>query len=485
MRRLGTIAVLLAVGCEPAPEGAGGAGAARSPIVGGAVELGDPEVFMLFQRYDNGHESGCTGTLIGRRSIITAAHCVDPRIGNGTSMEIWVTNQTYANQATSTELIRATELRMHPSWDPSVGLEHDVAMLLLESAPVAVTPKPWSSDRLDELGGRPLRAVGYGANEPPNSGGGVKRSADLTFRQLTTTHIIIGDQSKTGICRGDSGGPSFHTFPNGAERLVGVHSFTLNQQCTDGADVRLDYPSYAAFVKAWLEEKEVPTCEEDRRCVLGCVPVDQDCACAADGLCGAECLDLSKDPDCPKDCVADGVCSLQECPTPDVDCVPEGEPCGAPLRCASRVCVGDAQHAAPYCSRPCEVSSDCPGGMECPFGAEACRYVQLPTVEPGAPCTEGESLCAEGAICTGPEAGSTFCRRPCVTHAECPEDAACVSGHDGRLHCAEPPPEEPGSAKAESPRVGCAAAQNGLGVALLLMVAALGKPRGRLGARER
>src|SRR5918996_3404101 len=63
-----------------------------SAIVGGTTDLADPEVFMLELQFSNGLRSGCSATLIGERTLVTAAHCVDPRVAGATDVSIRATN---------------------------------------------------------------------------------------------------------------------------------------------------------------------------------------------------------------------------------------------------------------------------------------------------------------------------------------------------------------------------------------------------------
>src|SRR5262249_24253416 len=142
-----------------------------------------------------------------------------------------------------------------------------------------IAPKPWNTATIDALHGAPLRAVGYGATTggANPSGAGVKHQVNLTFVQIAAAQFELGDMTSHGICHGDSGGPSFHTFPDGIERVVGVHSFTIDQNCLDGADSRTDY--FRSFIDTWMAQNETRTCAIDGLCKQGCTPVDQDCAC--------------------------------------------------------------------------------------------------------------------------------------------------------------------------------------------------------------
>ncbi len=402
----------------------------RDAIVGGAVSNGDPEVFMLSMQYGGGQGSNCTATLIGPRTLLTAAHCVDPRVGGATSISIWATHLTNTFSAGNNDYIKVVETRIHPGWNPNAGLSNDIALALLERRPTGISPKPWNQASVSSFKGKPLRAVGYGTTGSGN-GSGVKRTVDLTFRAVNGSHIFMGDQVGRGICHGDSGGPSFHTFPDGVERVVGVHSYTTTaEKCVDGADVRVD--AYAQFINEWISSKEGAQCYHDGLCKAGCAPVDPDCACVGDGQCTAACQFPGEDPDCPRDCGDNGVCSTQTCPTPDPDCTPFGSTCTDATQCQGRQCVNDPQHPRRYCSSSCTSASDCPSGMACERGV--CQWEQLPTASVGEACVVGGTYCMSGSVCAGAD-GATTCQKPCELTSDCPNKYVCKKSGSGQSYC--------------------------------------------------
>lgn len=430
----------------------------KLPIVGGTVDNGDPEAFMLVMQYSNGTGSGCTGTLIGDRTIATAAHCVDPRMGQSTSVQIWVSNKTYPNDTGWTPVV---ETRMHPGWNPTASLDHDIALMYLQSAPNA-PKKPWNDVSLPNSVGKTVRAIGYGITSKDGSDSGTKRHVDLTVQQMDSTHMYIGDGATEGICHGDSGGPTFMNV-GGVEKLVAIHSYDANGSCTLGGVIRTD--TYKTFINNWLAEKEGPQCGNDGKCNMGCNPFDADCYCLADNVCDTRCPSLLQDPDCPKDCVANNVCATQTCPTKDVDCVDVGDPCTNELQCQARVCTNDPQHQTFYCSRPCTETAECPAGMTCDNTVQMCRYPQLPEAAPRQSCTIGQTLCTGGSVCTGPLNGATTCQQPCATDADCGGAATCENGQGGLKYCVLPRPSPIFYARAkveqEKAAPGCAAVGGG------------------------
>lgn len=415
-------------------------------------------------------QAGCTATLIASRTLLTAAHCVDVRMGPAGAnqrVEIYATNYTDPDAAPQSAWYQLTKTRIHPNWNPnSQSLGADVAVALLDRAP-PVTPKGWNgSTDISGYNGRPVRSVGYGrtvGGSGPDNSPTRKRQVALNFilpgqnsGYYSPALFYVGDQQAKGICQGDSGGPTFHTFSDGVERVVGVHSFTAGEACTLGGASRTDY--YASFVNAWLAQEEGPQCTRDGQCKNGCAPVDPDCVCVADNTCSGQCVNPDWDPDCPPNCGQNDICQPVGCPSPDPDCVAVGGACATADVCTEKVCTVDQQHPDAYCSRNCQQGGDCPAGMECASGT--CNYIQLPEAAFSEVCAEGISVCGAGMTCNRTAAqASSRCLPSCETSANCLGGAPCVDGLKGKM-CDLPPldPVVLPAAPRELPAAGCAAA---------------------------
>ncbi len=401
----------------------------REAIVGGTPTTGDENVYLLMIRGNNGQGSLCTATLIAPRTLLTAAHCADPAILGATAVTILASNvSTQSEVRYGVNTVRVQETRIHPRWAPAIGLTGDLALLLLET-PQAVAPKPWNAESLDGLGGAPVRALGYGTIGS-SLGSGIKRTVDLTIRQLSADLISLGNSIDKGICHGDSGGPTFHTFADGVERVVGVHSFTRTEACVDGADTRVD--AYAPFILQWLADRE-------------------------------------------NECATNGVCAVGACPAPDLDCVAEGGACTGVFQCQGRECVADPQHREPYCARSCHTDPDCRPGFTCDVARGLCQFVQLPEVRPGEPCTPEATFCTQGMVCDGASPGRASCRKPCTMTGQCPNPQRCQAGFSGRLVCTDPPPIVlPAASLEAAAATGCS---TGAGLVPLVFLALLHRRR--------
>jgi hypothetical protein len=141
-------------------------------------------------------------------------------------------------------------------WNPNVeDASWDIAIMLLDRVPPA-TPRPIA--RTPPAAGQTLVIAGYGRDNPsqPNSSG-TRRIATASITAVQSESFGLGVSGTLGICGGDSGGPSLRTFPDGIERIVGLHSTTPNLAvCGDGMDTRVDV--HAAFIDAFLAQKDPP-----------------------------------------------------------------------------------------------------------------------------------------------------------------------------------------------------------------------------------
>ena len=164
----------------------------------------------------------CTATLIGKKTVVTAAHCVSP----GYSHTFTVGGVAYQ----SAKAVR------HPQYS-SYGYSNDIAIIILQTAPTVQGAKIATSK---PSVGTEITIVGYGKTSEYISNAGTKRMAKTTIAEVTATRVRIpGSTTMAGICNGDSGGPSYATL-NGVEVQVGVHSTKSGTCGTGGHDTRVD-----------------------------------------------------------------------------------------------------------------------------------------------------------------------------------------------------------------------------------------------------
>lgn len=329
--RLGLVALALTrlAACsegprEPAPERLA---EDRSRIIGGGLDLFRTYVVGV------GDATGafCTGTVISRRTVLTAGHCY------GGITKIFLGDQIAPSKKPKTVAV-IKEVR-HPNYNDNT-LSHDLTVLEL-GADAPTQPAPMLRETMDaSYVGPNFTFVGYGNDGAMNYD--VRRV--VTFPITAVGPAQVGTTTGSGpiddsefyydapnknTCDGDSGGPSFVARGH-VERLAGTTSFGDQDCMLDGVNARADAPAIKAFIQPYIDQfEDMDPCRADGVCDETCnknnTLLDPDCAenhCGADGMCVISCV-APLDPDCTgvNHCAADGVCD-PSCAPVDADCLP-------------------------------------------------------------------------------------------------------------------------------------------------------------------
>ncbi|MCA9669482.1 MAG: trypsin-like serine protease [Myxococcales bacterium] len=197
-------------------------GARGAALVNGQITSAHPAVGLL-------HLDGalCTATLVGSRTVLTAAHCIEPG-----PITFEVGGSTHS----------ALSAVKHPGFaDVSGKLVNDVAIVRLASTP-SVLPIAISSRAA--YSGLGLTLVGFGRTHENVEDAGIKRVGQRTISAVNAGELeFVGAANGTpNICSGDSGGPSFAPLGGGGALVqVGVHSYGSTEHCGDAEfDMRVD-----------------------------------------------------------------------------------------------------------------------------------------------------------------------------------------------------------------------------------------------------
>lgn len=203
-----SILALLFTACGPANEGS------DPKIVGGRnVTANDqgPE------RVSTVGLNGCTGTIIAKDLILTAAHCYQGAVRGG--YVLFGTNFNGRDR----QIIRIASAVVNPAYRGTNSTHNDIAMLKLEKdipsgfKAVRLLPPSISLQRGDRV-----RQAGYGSNNQPNSFGTL-RTVDSFFISQSNSGSIFVQNGRTAACSGDSGGPLF-VMKNNEWFVAGVTS---------------------------------------------------------------------------------------------------------------------------------------------------------------------------------------------------------------------------------------------------------------------
>jgi secreted trypsin-like serine protease len=201
-------ASLFLCACQSAPGEE--VGSVSSPITSGTPANGDDAVVALRYPLGEKHVINCTGTLVGTREVLTAAHCVAPFPPDSV---------VFGSNADGSHIeIRSTDV--HPGFDPKT-LAFDLARVVLATD---ASVEPIDIRRAREVSapevGERVRLVGFGRAEtaqPPQ-----KRTGEARIVSVTDDRFTVGPDPSLS-CSGDSGGPAF-VVREGEEVFAGVVS---------------------------------------------------------------------------------------------------------------------------------------------------------------------------------------------------------------------------------------------------------------------
>ena len=240
------LAALLLPSCiaSPAPTGT-----VDQSIVGGVstTSAAFPTVVALEETPGNWF---CTGTLIDKDWILTAAHCMTGETVAAVHIRF---DDNNINDTTGGKVVAISEIHADPDFNDSAW-DNDIALLKLATSVTDRTPTPINRDAVPFA--TTVTEVGYGDSDNNGGGAGV-------LRKLDTPTVDCGMANDPGIsnanllcfnasdgnssCYGDSGGPAF-LMVAGKLTVSGVTSGGTGNQCTQGWDLYTSVHGELAYV---------------------------------------------------------------------------------------------------------------------------------------------------------------------------------------------------------------------------------------------
>lgn len=192
----------------------------------------------------------CTATLIGPKTLLTAAHCLQGYESQVKSMTFILGSNKTKPEAT----YRITNFIPHYSFDPdpnSTGYHNDIGLVYLSEQPSTEPVRlhregpSWESIQTSKT---KLTFVGFGYDmiDLQEFGKGIKRDGSWPINKVQDHHVVFHVQGMN-TCEGDSGGPAFLMIAK-QPVLVAVTSGGY-RDCTNGFSTRVD-----SFL-AWLDGK--------------------------------------------------------------------------------------------------------------------------------------------------------------------------------------------------------------------------------------
>ncbi len=236
-------------------------------IVGGQiVEQSDSDSKMVMMLVSNGQM--CTAAAIGKRVILTAAHCIaGDKTNTFVAFYSSVSCESGFNKNLYTQGI--SETFVHSDYDPASTPENmkgDIALIILEND----IPEGYTIYKIADPekihASSDMYLYGYG-NTGSNAGGaGMLRKTILSNSafdiDLNLKKIKVNQSGGNGICLGDSGGPSFVNDIEGEKQILGVNSYVKgpeNDICSN-----FSYQTLANAYSDWITSKTAGLAKPNR-----------------------------------------------------------------------------------------------------------------------------------------------------------------------------------------------------------------------------
>ena len=233
------------------------------PIVNGTETDRFIQTGALMYRFNDYADVFCSGTLVHKKWVVSAAHCIDALdeySGYGAEMLFVLGDSLYSTEGVEDYDV-ITFWKQHPDYRPNQRLEHDIGVIELENGFEDIEPIALGTQSPSGWSGQEIFYIGWGITRDNRSDSGKKRMASIEFYDYDEQFVYSIDPSgEQNLCSGDSGGSALRIQPDGSYVLVGVNSFVFgvyeNAACSGGGSGAARVDSNYEWLKGYIPDPE-------------------------------------------------------------------------------------------------------------------------------------------------------------------------------------------------------------------------------------
>ena len=176
------------------------------------VSMQSHTVVVLNAQNSSSH-SRCTGTLIAKNIVLTAAHCIPESLEN-----FWIVTSEF--EFAILERHQVTKVSVHENYKnfaiPTAQQPNDDIALIQFAGPLPELYKPtdWISSFTANQDRYWLYVAGYGVSSELAFDTGELRFSKVIIENATQSFLQGNQSAGQGICKGDSGGPAYIKIEN-------------------------------------------------------------------------------------------------------------------------------------------------------------------------------------------------------------------------------------------------------------------------------